>query len=291
VTPILGGAPVTRQVDEVDVTRVPTIRGHLRFWWRALQRDPDLLRDPAKLFAAEAAVWGKAADESDKKGGRSSVEITVDVARRPQIDSSEIDYQTSGAYALWPAMSIKERGKEQDPAQRYPVAPGRGVRFRLTLDAPRTFMHEIKDAVRAWLLFGGYGSRTRRGLGSLAVVDDRAQRQWLPSIEDPDDIEAEDFQAEFKRSLTQLFRRDIFAAGAPAGQMPSLSGATLLIGRMDRSGKRLPSVARSLASAQGFSAGQKRRSRARRHKTRSLTLAGSRQAAPSGQKVRPPRAL
>lgn len=36
VTPILGGSHQTRAVDEVDVIRAPSVRGHLRFWWRAL---------------------------------------------------------------------------------------------------------------------------------------------------------------------------------------------------------------------------------------------------------------
>jgi CRISPR-associated protein Cmr1 len=57
VTPILGGAPMTRAVDEVDFIRVPTIRGHLRFWWRALQRGG--FATPGELYRAEAALWGK----------------------------------------------------------------------------------------------------------------------------------------------------------------------------------------------------------------------------------------
>jgi|GEM_PF-3130673 len=36
VTPILGGASRTREVDDVDIIRPATVRGHLRFWWRAL---------------------------------------------------------------------------------------------------------------------------------------------------------------------------------------------------------------------------------------------------------------
>lgn len=36
VTPILGGATTTRSVDTEDVIRAPSIRGQLRFWWRAL---------------------------------------------------------------------------------------------------------------------------------------------------------------------------------------------------------------------------------------------------------------
>jgi CRISPR-associated protein Cmr1 len=221
VTPILGGAPVVRQVDEIDVIRVPTIRGHLRFWWRALQRDD--FATPADLYRAEAELWGRAADE---EGGRSSVELSVEVLRQSQIDRSDVDPNAADGYALWPA--------------REPPAPRRtpGVRFRLTVKAPVNQFDAIKDTVRTWLLFGGYGSRARRGLGSLKLVDHRIQSQWLPSVEDADDIEPADLQREFKESLENLFRRDVFAKGGHADQVPSLSGATLLIGgpyRGDRS--------------------------------------------------------
>jgi CRISPR-associated protein Cmr1 len=228
VTPILGGAPETRTVDVVDTIRVPTIRGHLRFWWRALQRDLEPFSDPAKFAAAEAVIWGKAADD---KGGRSPVEITVEVRQPvPRSDPSDIDYRTPGAYALWPAMRIREKGKEQDPALRYPA----GVRFRLTLSAPETSIRELQNVVRAWLLFGGYGSRTRRGLGSLKLVDRRAQTQWLPSIEDPDDIEPVELQREFNEACERLFGRNVLGAGTRTGQTPSLAGAMLLIGGLHR---------------------------------------------------------
>jgi len=36
VTPILGGGYRARTPDDVDHIRVPTVRGQLRFWWRAL---------------------------------------------------------------------------------------------------------------------------------------------------------------------------------------------------------------------------------------------------------------
>jgi CRISPR-associated protein Cmr1 len=225
VTPILGGAPVLRTVDEIDVIRAPTIRGHLRFWWRALYGGNYTTKKD--LFEAEAALWGKAADD---KGGRSEVEITVEVRRPvPAADDSDVDYRT-GAYALWPAMAIREQGKEQPPAPRYPAR----LRFCVAFSAPDKDQNELRNSVRAWLLFGGYGSRTRRGLGALRLVDSHAQTQWLPSIEDPDDIGPEDLRSEFKEALAKLFGKDIFGGQAPAKQMPTLSGATLVLGGLHR---------------------------------------------------------
>ena len=217
VTPVLGGAPAPRQVDQIDVIRVPTIRGHLRFWWRALQSQERA--DPKELAAAEAAIWGRA----DAAGGRSQVELSAEVRRPSRTDATDVGARTPGAYALWPA-----RGTDKEPpAPRYPV----GLRFRLTISAPEGCMRDARDATRAWILFGGYGSRTRRGAGSLTVAGGRQmQADWLPSVEYPEELESRELQEEFRGALRRLFGRDVFAAGLPTLQVPLLSGATLLIG-------------------------------------------------------------
>ncbi len=36
ITPLFGGGYETREVDPDCIIRPATIRGHLRFWWRAL---------------------------------------------------------------------------------------------------------------------------------------------------------------------------------------------------------------------------------------------------------------
>src|SRR5690606_5918439 len=98
---------------------------------------------------------------------------------------------TPGAYALFPARSTRDGT---------PPAPCRpqGTRFVLTIRCPQRWEREVRDAVRAWILFGGYGSRTRRGLGSLSVVGEEA-RHWLP---------AEANQA----AVAALFGIDLFAS-------------------------------------------------------------------------------
>ena len=35
-TPVFGGGAVAKQLDSIDIFRVPSIRGNLRMWWRAL---------------------------------------------------------------------------------------------------------------------------------------------------------------------------------------------------------------------------------------------------------------
>jgi CRISPR-associated protein Cmr1 len=206
VTPILGGGSQTRTVDEVDVIRAATVRGHLRFWWRALRGHE--FTEARELHDAERALWGCAGAEGQE---RSAVEVRVDVLRSGEIDRSDIELQrTPGAYALWPARG--ERRVQTPPAPRRMP----GTRFRLTLVAPTDLEGELRDVVRAWLLFGGYGSRTRRGLGSFRVVEDAGV--WLPA-----DATATAFEA--------LFGRSIFSPSAnEAVDTPWLAGAALHVG-------------------------------------------------------------
>lgn len=73
VTPILGGAAVVRQVDDVDFIRPASVRGHLRFWWRAL--NGHCFNTSTELYKKESALWGRAADND---GGRSAIEVRID---------------------------------------------------------------------------------------------------------------------------------------------------------------------------------------------------------------------
>jgi len=217
VTPILGGSYQIRAIDEVDVIRAASVRGHLRFWWRALYASQYLsTKEPyaEELCRRESALWGRAATDD---GGRSAVEIRVDVDGTGDIDYSDINLQqTPGAYALWPARA------ERKPGQEKPTAPRRkpGTQFQLMLKVAATTEAEVRNALRAWILFGGYGGRTRRGLGSLKVLEDVSA--WLPSAATPD-------------ALTSLFGFDIFVAPTKKpGDVPSFGRVAIYIGRADR---------------------------------------------------------
>ena len=213
-----------QRVGVEEIIRVPTIRGHLRFWWRALYGQN--YDSPRALYAAEKRLWGGTTDGDDESGGRSLVEVTVSVdkQRAAAVDESQIQAYgtdaTPGAYALWPA-----RGADgQTPAPRR--TPGQ--RFELKVCVPAVadddgavvIESQVRAAVHAWILFGGYGGRTRRGLGSLRVTSAEAAK-WLPQP-------GEDLRAE----LARLFGRDVFTLPSPAPartDLPQLIGAELLV--------------------------------------------------------------
>lgn len=215
-TPILGGAPATGSIDDTDFIRVPTIRGHLRFWWRALQSGSDVSSE--ELYAKEARLWGKAADEC---GGRSAVETIVEVRSAGTVETADIKPNARGSYALWPA-----RAPINGEAARRRKA---GVQFRLTIVLPANPEDEmsVRNAVRAWILFGGYGSRTRRGVGSLTVRGKEQDKEpWLPDFDDEQNA-----RGDFVAALRTSFGSDIFSVPGPRStHFPLLSGATLLVG-------------------------------------------------------------
>jgi CRISPR-associated protein Cmr1 len=208
---VLGGAAVPRTIDAVDVVRVPSIRGQLRFWWRALNAQG--FSSANELYQAESELFGRAADENR---GRSPVEIRLHLRATGKTVEEDIQPgKTPGDYALFPARR-ENKGKPDE----VPPAPRRkpGTRFTLELRAPKERLEELRPVLRAWILFGGYGSRTRRGLGSLTVTGaDRAS--WLP-------------KEATREALAALFGRDLFApqvVPAELAQTPRLAGASLLV--------------------------------------------------------------
>ena len=225
VTPILGGSYKLRHIDDIDIIRPQSVRAHLRFWWRALYAYKTEYDTPQKLYEAESSLWGRAADE---KGGRSPVEIRVDVIERGEDDSSDIALygrnETPGAYALWPAKAQQQDRRRNRP--HIPTAPRLGgTRFRLTLFGPKENLPALKNVLRAWVLFGGYGSRTRRGLGSL-TVEDNDVASWLPTT----DLKAPNgarlsLDKALRASLEQLLSEDVFGQTGGACETPVLAGA------------------------------------------------------------------
>jgi len=218
VTPILGGAAVTRTIDEVDIIRVPTVRGHLRFWWRALHAHD--CANQKEMFEAETELWGRAATEERREDwvaprGRSAVDVRVTVLERGHEHDSGDPLRALGAYALWPARLQGGGDYGHLPRRK----PGTTI-FTLKLIGPSDRKTELCNVVRAWILFGGYGSRTRRGLGSLTVVDDVSS--WLPAAATRDE-------------LTALFARDVFTGrGMAAQETPWLADAALHVGAAGR---------------------------------------------------------
>lgn len=223
ITPILGGSARPREVDRAVGVRAQSVRGHLRFWWRCLQLQDPGITTSALLHQRERALWGGASNDRQDESGRSRVEVRVECISG--IETTRIDRtsptpggahnpETPGFYALWTAREVRQYGVVTTPAaERFQA----GVTFTLRVRCPEADLPAVKAAVRAWILFGGYGARTRRGLGALTVVEEGASRvaDWLPA-----NVEA----------IGAGFGVALAAAARARRDTPSLKGAALATG-------------------------------------------------------------
>lgn len=169
ITPIFGGGAQPGENDPISVVRAASVRGHLRFWWRATRGLS--FATAAELRTAEAAVWGAASSPSP---------VIVEVAVRDQghtVNAGDLRREFDLAYALFPFQENRG-GRDQKPQ---PAREGReGVRFVLTLRFPPRLYADAWTALWAWTNFGGVGARTRRGLGALRC------QHFLPRAVDRD---------------------------------------------------------------------------------------------------------
>jgi CRISPR-associated protein Cmr1 len=140
--------------------RPPSIKGLIRFWWRAMHGELSL----QELRKYEGKIFGSV----DDNPRRSNILLKTkgqpnnnDVENNPQRLSSNINTDYPGIkYLLYSVLSIKK--------QPY-IKPG----FGFTLELCAKDKKVIEEAVHAfWCLtfFGALGSRSRRGAGCIKAT-------------------------------------------------------------------------------------------------------------------------
>ncbi len=164
ITPLFGGGVDPGVTDPVTLIRGTSIRGHLRFWWRATrggQFDGCL----SEMKKAEDDLWGTAS--TSKNPCPSKVQIGVDITEQGQIENP-FETRTRAAsgwqdvaYAAFPL---------QGDGKKPPGSVRSGIAFALRLSFPESDEDEITAALWAWETFGGVGARTRRGFGTLKLA-------------------------------------------------------------------------------------------------------------------------
>lgn len=159
ITPLFGGGVAPKTPDPITVVRGSSIRGQLRFWWRATRGRG--CATVAELHEKESAVWG-----STKSASKVRVNVAIGARGRP---IGPTGAGNCPKYALFP-FSATEKNQAID-----------GIRFQLILSYPPALKDEIEAAVWAWTNFGGLGSRTRRGCGAL-FCPETAPRSLSPDV-------------------------------------------------------------------------------------------------------------
>ena len=146
--------------------RIPSFKGVLRFWWRALAWSR-CGEDLKTIQKEEDQLFGGAG------GGRSRVVIThVEPVKSETGFGSELKV---GPGARYLGYGVLEPG-----AQRAFLEPGFGFTVHMrTRDLDRARMSSLENALTALGLFGGMGARSRKGYGSVSIrslmVDGRAR--------------------------------------------------------------------------------------------------------------------
>lgn len=157
-----------------------SVKGALRFWWRALnwgrfRNQPGASDESAlkALHTAEAELFGTAGDESDASGKRNKTGQAKFLIR---VASTNLNT----GYPPRPSCGtqyLAGQGLFNRDYQRSAVLPqnhrGEPVTFEVRL-ALKPGVHEaskeqLRDALLALGILGGLGSRSRHGLGSIAI--------------------------------------------------------------------------------------------------------------------------
>ncbi len=173
ITPMFGGSATPREVDPQNPVRAASVRGHLRFWWRATAGGQ--YASAEDLFKAEEEIWGSA-----KRYGKVALRV-LEQAAGQLVKPSEL-VPDRGTARTGPMEKFFLHPFNENKTEHIPEASGlQWVEFslELTLNLSDAEREHLRRALRAWIAFGGVGARTRRGLGALEALSDVSD--WLPA--------------------------------------------------------------------------------------------------------------
>lgn len=220
VTPMfIGGARPTAQNGEAATMRVPSLRGPLRYWFRALA-GPSLGNRLEFLHAAEAAVFGS---------GDAPSRVWLRTRETFRAADGKVDWIAGRGipYLLGQGLHHFENG-----LQRTFIPPGTNGELRVAI-VPRTGGATVAAigtllGCTLWTLalYGGLGARARRGFGTIAFPHLNRLCELPPVAHADHDAVRQRFGA----ALAEL--GELPDVPAPGGQprFPSFSHATPHLG-------------------------------------------------------------
>ena len=154
--------------------RAASIKGLLRFWWRALQAEPNL----DELRKKEAKIFGSC--EKGVGGSSFSLRIITKDDLKPIKDNfpsnPQYQVQVEGKtfkinileYLAYGTYEYIPRQGNVFVREYYPEKTKFDIVLNFTDEACK---NEVLKAFYVWSIFGGLGSRSRNGFGSLNVVN------------------------------------------------------------------------------------------------------------------------
>jgi len=134
VTPLFLGGADPKKAE----LRAPSIKGALRFWWRAIHPNLSII----ELKKQESRIFGDAGEES----GKSKIQVKI---------NNSLDYYQKNKENPVPHKQAKFS---------FPCFVA-GEKFSLSIYGDK----QIFDLFKFFLVVGGIGKRSRRGFGSLLI--------------------------------------------------------------------------------------------------------------------------
>ncbi|RME27934.1 MAG: type III-B CRISPR module RAMP protein Cmr1 [Deltaproteobacteria bacterium] len=191
LTPIYKGGANPKGIDRDRPFRESSLRGQLRTWWRATSP----LTDVAALRTAERKLWGGVFGDQVQAS-----DVRVGFSQQHSRPARQVP---GTRYVLWPHNPDKEDAL---------AFHAEGATARLRVEASNNVRGEVERALSAWLLLGGLGGRTRRGLGRVWHEGFSPLPRFFGSTDD------------WLRQLCEL------APPAATRDWPSLGGARVVVG-------------------------------------------------------------
>jgi len=151
VTPMfLGGAEPTMEAE----LRVPSFKGALRFWWRAIMWSE--VQDVVKLREWEAGLFGS----SEKGQSKLLMYLQVPVASNQKV----IEKWPPSSWQRYTGYGLRDKGERRF----IPVGQELVVKLNLRRCDSMEFS-QMLAALKLLGLVGGLGSRSRKGWGSVTL--------------------------------------------------------------------------------------------------------------------------
>lgn len=154
VTPMFGGGPKSNSIDQDRPIRESAIRGHLRFWWRATRGAA--CKNANELSKREAEIFGHTEQASQ-------IQVVTHYETDEVKRNSKVFFKKKNhPFPRYVLSNMKDKTPYLMKAQF-----SLNIRLSKKTTDFELIKKEVEAALWAWINFGGIGSRTRRGCGSL----------------------------------------------------------------------------------------------------------------------------
>jgi CRISPR-associated protein Cmr1 len=160
VTPLFLGGAGPKKAE----LRVPPIKAAIRFWWRALYGGNDI----EEMFKRESHIFGSTEQKSKvnvtiERNGTTPVFKDLPSGIKIMVSSKQKTFPISIIEYL--AFGLFDPKQRQGKYLRQHIEPG--GHFKVVITCPKNIIDEINNAINTMICFGGFGSRSRNGFGSI----------------------------------------------------------------------------------------------------------------------------